>query len=80
MTCFSRLKRSVASFELLVPSEFPMRGMACLLETSCESESQRDGTLDKKGLSYSETMDLFQGQLRKPWKGGRSRIGPLGGP
>lgn len=45
----------MGSSGLLVLSEFPTRGMVCLLETSWESESQRDG------LSYSETMAYFRG-------------------
>lgn len=43
------------SFGLLVLSEFPTRGMVCLLETIWESESQRDG------LSYSKTRSYFKG-------------------
>lgn len=67
VTCFSRLRRSVGSFELLVHSEFPMRGVVCLLESPCGSP--REMGLGNT-LSYSKTKGLFQQPLRKPWKEG----------
>lgn len=64
MTCFSRLRRSEGSFELLVLSEFPTPGMVCLLETSWESQRTR------KVSPIVRPWDCFRGNQESPGREG----------
>lgn len=68
----------MGSFELLVPSEFPMRGAVCLLETPCGSPKEMGFGQEGLSLLYQDHGPI-SGAIGKAL-GGRSRVGPPGVP
>lgn len=61
----------MGSFEMLVPSEFPMRGAVCLLETPCGSPKEMGFGQEGLSLLYQDHgPHVFRGQLEKLWEGG----------